>query len=158
MIFFNEYLFFIFINQDKTLPCACVDCEQSCPKPAPLPPRPRPFTILGLDGYKVCMAVLFVVLSTLFLIGVLLYPNKSIDGKLYKPLLLCYVKMGYWFWPKLSLLFTCDICGIHLSNYIFLHTQMSLLTNHLIGCNYNFFLVFISVKNKSNGCHQHIAL
>lgn len=59
-----------------------MDCEQSCPKPAPVPPTPKPFTIFGMDGYKVCMAVLFVVLSTLFLIGVCLYPSKSMDGKL----------------------------------------------------------------------------
>ncbi|XP_055301385.1 NPC intracellular cholesterol transporter 1 isoform X4 [Sitodiplosis mosellana] len=65
---------------NKTLPCACVDCEQSCPKPSPLPPPPKPFTIFGLDGYKVFMAALFVVFSALFLIGVCLYPSKSMDG------------------------------------------------------------------------------
>lgn len=35
-----------------------------------------------------CMAVLFIVLSTLFLIGVCLYPTKSIDGE-YSKLILC---------------------------------------------------------------------
>ncbi|XP_031634860.1 NPC intracellular cholesterol transporter 1 isoform X2 [Contarinia nasturtii] len=65
---------------NKTLPCACVDCEQSCPKPPPIPQPPKKFTIFYMDGYKVCMAVLFVVLSTLFLIGVCLYPSQSMDG------------------------------------------------------------------------------
>lgn len=77
-----EFLVFFVANfQNNTLPCACVDCEQSCPKPPPIPPPPKPFTFFGLDGYKVCMTVLFIVLSILFLIGVCLYPTKSIDSK-----------------------------------------------------------------------------
>lgn len=80
----NDLYSVCFTNfQNKTLPCACVDCEESCPKPAPPPPAQKAFTIFDLDGYKVCMAVLFIVLSTLFLIGVCLYPSKSIDDSEY---------------------------------------------------------------------------
>lgn len=90
----KKNILFFLPFQNKTLPCACVDCEQSCPVPPPPPPTPKPFTIFGLDGYKVCMAVLFVVLSTLFLIGVCLYPSKSIDGELlHKNIVIFYTYM-----------------------------------------------------------------
>lgn len=67
--------------QSNTLPCACTDCEQSCPKPQPLPPAPKPFVIVGLDGYFVIMFFVFIVLSALFLFGVCLYASKEPNGK-----------------------------------------------------------------------------
>lgn len=69
------------IHQNKTLPCACVDCEETCPVPPPQPPPPKPFTIFGLDGYAVIMSVVFVVLSGLFMIGACLLPSKELNGK-----------------------------------------------------------------------------
>ncbi|XP_045523161.1 NPC intracellular cholesterol transporter 1 isoform X2 [Pieris brassicae] len=50
--------------------CSCLDCAESCPAPPPTPPLPRPFTIAGGDGYAVCMAIVFVIFTSLFLGGV----------------------------------------------------------------------------------------
>ncbi|XP_050509749.1 NPC intracellular cholesterol transporter 1-like isoform X4 [Diabrotica virgifera virgifera] len=49
--------------------CSCIDCEESCPVPPPQPPPVQPFTIAGLDGYAFVMTVVFLVGSTVFLLG-----------------------------------------------------------------------------------------
>lgn len=50
--------------------CSCVDCEASCPVPPPEPPKPDPFTLLGLEGVSVIMTIVFVIGSLLFLMCV----------------------------------------------------------------------------------------
>lgn len=70
-----------FFFQNKTLACACVDCEKSCPKPPPAVPIPPPYTIWGQDGYAVIMVGVFIVGSLLFLAGVYLFPSKKTSGK-----------------------------------------------------------------------------
>ncbi|CAG4982286.1 unnamed protein product [Colias eurytheme] len=50
--------------------CSCLDCLSACPAPPPSPAPPRPFTIAGADGYAVCMAIVFVIFTSLFLGGV----------------------------------------------------------------------------------------
>ncbi|XP_050677149.1 NPC intracellular cholesterol transporter 1 isoform X3 [Leptidea sinapis] len=62
--------------------CSCLDCAASCPPPAPPPPAPRPFTLAGADGYAVCMAIVFVIFSTLFLGGVYCcnQPSSAVEG------------------------------------------------------------------------------
>lgn len=58
------------VLQDKSPACSCVDCEASCPAPAPAPPIEPPFEIMGFDGYEFVMAIVFIIGSCLFLIGV----------------------------------------------------------------------------------------
>ncbi|KAL5280790.1 NPC1.2 family protein [Megaselia abdita] len=65
---------------DKTPACSCVDCEDSCPKPPPEPPVPKPFKIGGYDAYSVIMLVVFIVGSSLFLMGVCFFPSQRPDG------------------------------------------------------------------------------
>ncbi|RVE48036.1 hypothetical protein evm_007348 [Chilo suppressalis] len=62
--------------------CSCLDCAQSCPSPPPPAPAPRPFSIHGVDGYAVVMAIVFVIFTTLFLSGVYCcnQPDNTIDG------------------------------------------------------------------------------
>ncbi|XP_038222649.1 NPC intracellular cholesterol transporter 1 [Zerene cesonia] len=50
--------------------CSCLDCEAACPAPPPAPAPPRPFSIAGADGYAVCMAIVFIIFTSLFLGGV----------------------------------------------------------------------------------------
>ncbi|KAG7165268.1 NPC intracellular cholesterol transporter 1-like 4 [Homarus americanus] len=47
--------------------CSCLDCEASCPQPSPLPPLPQPFTIYGVDGLEVVMALVFLLITSTFL-------------------------------------------------------------------------------------------
>ncbi|CAG9788893.1 unnamed protein product [Diatraea saccharalis] len=62
--------------------CSCLDCALSCPAPPPPAPAPRPFSIHGVDGYAVVMAIVFVIFTTLFLSGVYCcnQPDNTIDG------------------------------------------------------------------------------
>ncbi|XP_046396992.1 NPC intracellular cholesterol transporter 1 isoform X2 [Ischnura elegans] len=62
---------------DKTPACSCVDCEGSCPAPPPPAPRPEPWTIFGEDGYTVAAALLFVIVSTAFLLAVLCFSGNG---------------------------------------------------------------------------------
>lgn len=70
-----------FSLQAKTPACSCVDCEASCPKPPPVPPIPKPFSIGGLDGYAIIMLIVFLVGSALFLLGVCVFPSKRSIGE-----------------------------------------------------------------------------
>lgn len=72
---------FLFPFQAKTPACSCVDCEASCPKPPPAPPIPKPFSIAGLDGYAIIMLIVFLVGSSLFLLGVCVFPAKRSIGR-----------------------------------------------------------------------------
>ncbi|CRL00931.1 CLUMA_CG014455, isoform A, partial [Clunio marinus] len=49
--------------------CSCVDCTLSCPKPPPPEPVPTIFLIWGLDGYAVVMFFIFILGSTMFVLG-----------------------------------------------------------------------------------------
>ncbi|XP_055709096.1 NPC intracellular cholesterol transporter 1 isoform X3 [Phlebotomus papatasi] len=60
----------------KTPACSCVDCEDSCPKPPPIPPKPEPLNVLGLDAYALVMLIVFILGTGLFLIGVCLFPSR----------------------------------------------------------------------------------
>ncbi|XP_068212553.1 NPC intracellular cholesterol transporter 1-like [Palaemon carinicauda] len=66
-------------NQSQA--CSCVDCEDSCPKPPPLPPVPEPFTIGGADGIMVVMAICFLIFAAAFIVLYVIYFVKphSID-------------------------------------------------------------------------------
>ncbi|XP_012258607.2 NPC intracellular cholesterol transporter 1 isoform X2 [Athalia rosae] len=56
--------------------CSCVDCEESCPVPPPLPPLPEAFTIFNYDGYAVTMIIIFICGSTLFILAVVCFSNR----------------------------------------------------------------------------------
>ncbi|XP_030025316.1 NPC intracellular cholesterol transporter 1 isoform X1 [Manduca sexta] len=62
--------------------CSCLDCERSCPAPAPRPAPPARFSIAGADGYAVIMAIVFLIFTTLFLSGVFCcnQPGADVDG------------------------------------------------------------------------------
>lgn len=47
--------------------CSCLDCPAACPRPAPLPPAPSPFTLMGLDGLAVIMGIVFLLLTSAFI-------------------------------------------------------------------------------------------
>ncbi|XP_033220867.1 NPC intracellular cholesterol transporter 1 [Belonocnema kinseyi] len=57
--------------------CSCVDCEASCPVPPPAPPLPKPFTVIGYDGYAVVMTIIFICGSTLFLLSIFCFSNRK---------------------------------------------------------------------------------
>ncbi|XP_066601726.1 NPC intracellular cholesterol transporter 1 isoform X2 [Prorops nasuta] len=57
--------------------CSCVDCEESCPVPKPLPPLPEPFTVFNCDGYKVIMIIIFVCGTSLFLLLLVCFGNRK---------------------------------------------------------------------------------
>lgn len=76
---FNCFLF-----QAKTPACSCVDCEDSCPVPKPLPPLPQPFTLLGCDGYIVTMVIIFVCGSAVFMMLMYCFGNRKQIGKSHK--------------------------------------------------------------------------
>ncbi|XP_055386647.1 NPC intracellular cholesterol transporter 1 isoform X2 [Condylostylus longicornis] len=64
----------------KKQACACIDCEESCPKPPPEPPKPEPFRFAGFDTYTLIMVVVFLIGTLLFLMGVCLFPSKPEDS------------------------------------------------------------------------------
>ncbi|XP_076243132.1 Niemann-Pick type C-1a isoform X2 [Calliopsis andreniformis] len=61
----------------NTPACSCVDCEESCPVPPPMPPLPKPFTIFGYDGYAVTMTIIFICGSTLFILSIVCFNNRK---------------------------------------------------------------------------------
>ncbi|XP_015437411.1 PREDICTED: Niemann-Pick C1 protein isoform X1 [Dufourea novaeangliae] len=61
----------------NTPACSCVDCEASCPVPPAMPPLPKPFTILGYDGYAVTMIIVFVCGSLLFILSIVCFSNRK---------------------------------------------------------------------------------
>ncbi|XP_050509728.1 NPC intracellular cholesterol transporter 1-like isoform X1 [Diabrotica virgifera virgifera] len=61
--------------------CSCIDCEESCPVPPPQPPPVQPFTIAGLDGYAFVMTVVFLVGSTVFLLGAFFCSGRKNLGR-----------------------------------------------------------------------------
>ncbi|XP_011630043.1 NPC intracellular cholesterol transporter 1-like [Pogonomyrmex barbatus] len=63
---------------NKNIPaCSCVDCEQSCPIPPPMPPLPKPFSIFGYDGYEVIMTIIFICGSCLFLLLMMCFSHRK---------------------------------------------------------------------------------
>lgn len=63
------WLTFELSKQGKKPACSCVDCASSCPKPPPPEPIPQRFLIWSLDGYAVVMFFIFLVGSSMFVIG-----------------------------------------------------------------------------------------
>ncbi|XP_076647922.1 Niemann-Pick type C-1a isoform X2 [Halictus rubicundus] len=61
----------------NTPACSCVDCEESCPVPPPMPPLPNPFTIFGYDGYAVTMIIVYVCGSVLFILSIVCFSNRK---------------------------------------------------------------------------------
>ncbi|XP_058807080.1 NPC intracellular cholesterol transporter 1 isoform X2 [Phymastichus coffea] len=57
--------------------CSCVDCEESCPVPRPLPPPPEPFTLMGYDGYAMIMTVIFIGGSAIFILSFVCFDNRE---------------------------------------------------------------------------------
>ncbi|XP_011329204.1 NPC intracellular cholesterol transporter 1 isoform X4 [Ooceraea biroi] len=64
----------------NTPACSCVDCEQSCPVPPPAPPLPKPFSILGYDGYEVTMTIIFICGSCIFLLLMMCFSQRKRIG------------------------------------------------------------------------------
>ncbi|XP_070150213.1 NPC intracellular cholesterol transporter 1 isoform X4 [Polyergus mexicanus] len=64
----------------NTPACSCVDCEQSCPIPPPVPPLPKPFSIFGYDGYEVIMTIIFVCGTCLFLLLMMCFSHRKRIG------------------------------------------------------------------------------
>ncbi|XP_012153850.1 Niemann-Pick type C-1a isoform X6 [Megachile rotundata] len=60
----------------NTPACSCVDCEGSCPVPPPAPPLPKPFTIIGYDGYAVVMIITFICGTALFILSIVCFSNR----------------------------------------------------------------------------------
>lgn len=50
--------------------CSCQDCKAVCVPPKPIPPPPKPFCIVGVDGWWVIVAILYIAFLVSFLIGV----------------------------------------------------------------------------------------
>ncbi|XP_012153839.1 Niemann-Pick type C-1a isoform X5 [Megachile rotundata] len=64
----------------NTPACSCVDCEGSCPVPPPAPPLPKPFTIIGYDGYAVVMIITFICGTALFILSIVCFSNRRKIG------------------------------------------------------------------------------
>ncbi|XP_011704595.1 PREDICTED: Niemann-Pick C1 protein isoform X2 [Wasmannia auropunctata] len=64
----------------NTPACSCVDCEQSCPVPPPMPPLPKPFSIFSYDGYEVIMTIIFICGSCLFLLLMMCFSHRKRIG------------------------------------------------------------------------------
>ncbi|KAK7869123.1 hypothetical protein R5R35_006589 [Gryllus longicercus] len=63
------------VNENSTA-CSCIDCEGSCPIPPPIPEPPKPFEILGFDGYIFVIILMYVVTTGIFLIYIWVVPNR----------------------------------------------------------------------------------
>ncbi|XP_034945792.1 NPC intracellular cholesterol transporter 1 isoform X2 [Chelonus insularis] len=57
--------------------CSCADCEESCPIPPAPPQPPKPFKILGYDGIAVIMTIIFVGISTFFLLSIVCFSKRK---------------------------------------------------------------------------------
>nr|XP_033342938.1 NPC intracellular cholesterol transporter 1 isoform X2 [Megalopta genalis] len=57
--------------------CSCLDCEESCPVPPPMPPLPNPFTMYGYDGYAVTMIIVYICGSVLFMLSIVCFSNRK---------------------------------------------------------------------------------
>jgi len=60
-------------------PCACVDCVDSCPAPAPYVPPPAPWEIFGMPGLYAVMAAVFILGSIVIL--VMAFFSRRSSGK-----------------------------------------------------------------------------
>ena len=67
--------------QGKTPACSCVDCQESCPAPPPLPPAPEPFTVLNYDGYAVIMFIVFLSGVAIFVVFLVCFDNRKKIGE-----------------------------------------------------------------------------
>ncbi|XP_031783378.1 NPC intracellular cholesterol transporter 1 isoform X3 [Nasonia vitripennis] len=61
----------------KSPACSCVDCHESCPAPPPLPPLPKPFSLIGCDGYAVIMTIVFICGSAIFILSLFCFNNRQ---------------------------------------------------------------------------------
>ncbi|XP_071519627.1 NPC intracellular cholesterol transporter 1-like [Panulirus ornatus] len=95
--------------------CSCVDCEASCPKPPVLPQPLQPFTIFGVDGLEVVMALIFLFIASLFttVYICLLCRTQSVDiavstttGSSWSDEPSCMEKVGSWVDDSLENFFT----------------------------------------------------
>ncbi|XP_062596314.1 NPC intracellular cholesterol transporter 1-like [Saccostrea cucullata] len=53
--------------------CSCQDCETSCAPVPPIPPQPKPCTILHIDCYYFVFAIIFLAFNLFFYIYVICY-------------------------------------------------------------------------------------
>lgn len=80
-IYPNIILFCLFIYKEHTPACSCVDCEDSCPVPQPVPLPPGPFSLFGYDGYEVTMIIIFICGSAIFILLEVCFSNRQKIGK-----------------------------------------------------------------------------
>ncbi|XP_042228595.1 NPC intracellular cholesterol transporter 1-like [Homarus americanus] len=104
--------------------CSCLDCEASCPQPSPLPPLPQPFTIYGVDGLEVVMALVFLLITSTFLTIYVCHScrSQSIDISIDTPTgpswaeePSCLERAGSWIDDALQKFFTAwgTVCAEH---------------------------------------------
>ncbi|KAK9885215.1 hypothetical protein WA026_010720 [Henosepilachna vigintioctopunctata] len=62
---------------EKTPACSCIDCEQSCPVPPPVPNPPEPFTIGGVGMYTFIIIMSFLIGALIIILLVLVIPERA---------------------------------------------------------------------------------
>ena len=62
----NESFFDVQRNRSAT-PCSCQDCTATCPALPPLPPKPSPHKIAGLDLLSFCLLVTFLTFLVIYI-------------------------------------------------------------------------------------------
>ncbi|PAA93975.1 hypothetical protein BOX15_Mlig020273g3, partial [Macrostomum lignano] len=68
-------------------PCSCTDCQAACVKPPPIPAPPKPWRILGVDGWYLILFLVYAVFILLFggaNIFFHVYANNSMGFKLFQ--------------------------------------------------------------------------
>ncbi|XP_045596555.1 NPC intracellular cholesterol transporter 1 isoform X1 [Procambarus clarkii] len=104
--------------------CSCLDCKASCPQPSPLPPPPQPFTIFGVDGLEVVMALVFLLIASTFTVVYICLScrSRSVDiavdtptGPSWAEVPNCLEKAGSWIDDVLEKFFTAwgTVCAEH---------------------------------------------
>lgn len=90
--------FILFHCQPDEPPCSCLDCSAKCPVPPKSPVKPSNLKLLGLNSLTFILASIFIVGSTLFLLGVCICSkNSSINKKKIIHFTMLKTKISYSF-------------------------------------------------------------